>query len=40
MIPREKLFWTEKDSKEAEAFLKGVRDGTIKTVDFMTLKRT
>ena len=39
MIPREKLRWTEQDTKDAIKFVKGVEDGSIETVDFFSLKR-
>ena len=39
MIPKEKLLWTDKDSKDAEAFIAGVDDGSIPTTDLVNLKR-
>lgn len=39
MIPKEKLQWTEKDSEDAKAFVEGVNNGSIKTMDFLNLKR-
>ncbi len=39
MIPKEKLRWTDKDSEDAKAFVKGVDDGSIQTEDFFNLKR-
>lgn len=39
MIPKEKLQWTEKDSEDAKVFVAGVRDGSIKTMNFLNLKR-
>ena len=39
MIPKEKLQWTEKDSEDAKVFVSGVKDGSIKTMNFLNLKR-
>ena len=39
MIPKEKLQWTEKDSEDAKVFVSGVEDGSIKTMNFLNLKR-
>ncbi len=39
MIPKEKLQWTEKDSRDAKTFVDGVKDGSIKTTNFLNLKR-
>jgi len=39
MISKEKLQWTTTDSKDAEAFVEGVSNGSIKTTNFLSLKR-
>ncbi len=39
MITKEQLQWTEADTKDATAFVSGVKDGSIKTTDFLNLKR-
>jgi len=39
MISKEKLQWTSKDSEDAKAFVEGVSNGSIKTVNFLNLKR-
>jgi hypothetical protein len=39
MIPKEKLQWTSKDTEDAKAFVEGVESGSIKTTNFLDLKR-
>lgn len=39
MISKEKLQWTQKDSEDAQKFVEGVSNGSIKTMNFLNLKR-
>jgi hypothetical protein len=39
MISKERLQWTQKDSDDAKAFVEGVDNGSIKTTNFLNLKR-
>lgn len=39
MISKEQLQWTHQDSEDAKSFVEGVKNGSIKTTDFLNLKR-
>lgn len=38
MISKEQLQWTSKDSEDAKAFVDGVNNGSVKTINFLNLK--
>ena len=39
MISKEQLQWTTKDNEDAKSFVEGVNNGSIKTTNFLSLKK-